>query len=86
MTEDNTIIKVEIDGACMEMRITLDYNDFAEIFKCYYLFDNAPSTIVTADHTLEVIERCAEYLQENTGKKKPVFNGQKIQSLPQLAS
>jgi rhamnulose-1-phosphate aldolase/alcohol dehydrogenase len=31
-------------------------------------------------NTLEVIERCAEYLQDNMGKKKPVFGGAKIQS------
>jgi rhamnulose-1-phosphate aldolase/alcohol dehydrogenase len=33
-------------------------------------------------NTLEVIERCAEYLQDNIGKKKPVFGGAKSQSLP----
>lgn len=33
-------------------------------------------------NTLEVIERCAAYLEENTGKKRPVFGGAKIQSLP----
>jgi rhamnulose-1-phosphate aldolase/alcohol dehydrogenase len=32
-------------------------------------------------NTLEVIERCAEYLEENYGKKGPVFGGQRIQSL-----
>ncbi|SEW51009.1 bifunctional aldolase/short-chain dehydrogenase [Chitinophaga arvensicola] len=32
-------------------------------------------------NTLEVIERCAEYLQEHTGVNKPVFGGAKIQSL-----
>lgn len=32
-------------------------------------------------NTLEVIERCAEYLEENYGKKSPVFGGQKVQSL-----
>ena len=32
-------------------------------------------------NTLEVIERCAEYLEENYGKKGPVFGGQKIKSL-----
>jgi rhamnulose-1-phosphate aldolase/alcohol dehydrogenase len=32
-------------------------------------------------NTLEVIERCAAYLQEHTGKKAPVFGGAKIQSL-----
>jgi rhamnulose-1-phosphate aldolase/alcohol dehydrogenase len=34
-------------------------------------------------NTLEVIEKCAEYLEQNYGKKGPVFGGQKSQSLPQ---
>lgn len=34
-------------------------------------------------NTLEVIERCAEYLEENYGKKGPVFGGQRIESLPE---
>lgn len=29
-------------------------------------------------NSLEVIERCAEYLQENYGKKRPVFGGQQL--------
>ncbi|MDO9373481.1 MAG: bifunctional aldolase/short-chain dehydrogenase [Bacteroidota bacterium] len=33
-------------------------------------------------NTLEVVERCAEYLADNYGKKGPVFAGQKIESLP----
>jgi rhamnulose-1-phosphate aldolase/alcohol dehydrogenase len=32
-------------------------------------------------NTLEVIERCAEYLQANYGKKKPVFGGTIVTSL-----
>ncbi|MCC9168757.1 bifunctional aldolase/short-chain dehydrogenase [Pontibacter harenae] len=32
-------------------------------------------------NTLEVIERCAEYLEGNIGKKHPVFGGAKIESL-----
>ena len=32
-------------------------------------------------NTLEGVERCAEYLEENYGKRKPVFGGSKIQSL-----
>ena len=32
-------------------------------------------------NTLEVIEKCAEYLENNYGKKGPVFGGQKIESL-----
>ncbi len=31
-------------------------------------------------NTLEVIERCAEYLEANYGKKRPVFGGARIQS------
>ncbi len=34
-------------------------------------------------NTLEVIERCAQYIEDNTGKDGPVFGGQKIESLPQ---
>jgi rhamnose utilization protein RhaD (predicted bifunctional aldolase and dehydrogenase) len=34
-------------------------------------------------NTLEVIEKCAEYLEENYGKKGPAFGGQKIESLPE---
>jgi rhamnulose-1-phosphate aldolase/alcohol dehydrogenase len=31
-------------------------------------------------NTLEVIEKCAEYLEQNYGKKGPMFGGQKIES------
>lgn len=34
-------------------------------------------------NTLEVIEKCAQYLEDNYGKKAPVFGGQKIESLPE---
>jgi len=34
-------------------------------------------------NTLEVIEKCSEYLEANYGKKGPVFGGAKIQSLPE---
>lgn len=33
-------------------------------------------------NTLEVVERCARYLEENYGKKRAVFGGQKMKSLP----
>lgn len=33
-------------------------------------------------NTLEVVERCAEYLADNFGKKGPIFGGQKLDSLP----
>lgn len=32
-------------------------------------------------NTLEVIEKCAQYLMDNFGKTRPVFGGQKIESL-----
>jgi rhamnulose-1-phosphate aldolase/alcohol dehydrogenase len=32
-------------------------------------------------NTLEVIEKCSEYLQDNYGKKGPVFGGPKLQSI-----
>lgn len=32
-------------------------------------------------NTLEVVERCAEFIEQNLGKKGPVFGGAKIQSL-----
>src|SRR5471030_3079306 len=32
-------------------------------------------------NTLEVIEKCAEYLEQNYGKKGPIFGGQKIESV-----
>jgi rhamnulose-1-phosphate aldolase/alcohol dehydrogenase len=33
-------------------------------------------------NTLEVIEKCATYLEENYGKTRPVFGGAKLDSLP----
>lgn len=33
-------------------------------------------------NTLEVIERCAAYIEDNLGKHRPVFGGQKVASLP----
>src|SRR5260221_1628909 len=33
-------------------------------------------------NTLEVIERCAQYLEDHIGKKAPVFGGARLQSLP----
>jgi rhamnulose-1-phosphate aldolase/alcohol dehydrogenase len=33
-------------------------------------------------NTLEVIEKCAEYLEQNYGKTRPIFGGMNIKSLP----
>src|SRR5260221_2190646 len=35
-------------------------------------------------NTLEVIEQCAEYLEQNYDKKRPVFGGKKIDSLDKI--
>lgn len=34
-------------------------------------------------NTLDVIEKCAQYLEDNYGKKRPVFGGEKTKSLPE---
>ena len=36
-------------------------------------------------NTLEVTEKCAAYLESNYGKERPVFGGQKMESLPEEA-
>ncbi|MCD8739260.1 bifunctional aldolase/short-chain dehydrogenase [Mucilaginibacter roseus] len=36
-------------------------------------------------NTLEVIEKCAAYLEDNYGKKSPTFSGQRIESLNETA-
>ena len=36
-------------------------------------------------NTLEVIERCAQYLEDHIGKKGPVFGGTRLQALPAAA-
>ncbi len=33
-------------------------------------------------NTLEVIEQCAEYLEKNLGKARPVFGGARMEALP----
>src|SRR5258705_4884508 len=45
------------------------------------LFTWGDSAYESYINTLEVIERCARYLEDNYGKKRPVFGGQKIESL-----
>jgi rhamnulose-1-phosphate aldolase/alcohol dehydrogenase len=35
-------------------------------------------------NTLEVVERCAEHLEENYGKRKPIFGGNKLTSLQKM--
>jgi len=45
------------------------------------LFTWGDSAYESYMNTLEVIERCAQYLEENYEKKREIFGGQKIQSL-----
>lgn len=45
------------------------------------LFTWGDSAYESYVNTLEVIEKCAEYLESNYGKKRPVFGGQKMESL-----
>ena len=46
------------------------------------LFTWGDTSYASYVNTLEVIERCAEYLEANTGKARPVFGGQKAGSRP----
>jgi len=45
------------------------------------LFTWGDSAYESYMNTLEVIECCAQFLEDNYGQKRPVFGGQKIQSL-----
>ncbi len=36
-------------------------------------------------NTLEIVEKCADYLEKNIGKTKPIFGGTKVESLPKEA-
>src|SRR6187401_1034022 len=45
------------------------------------LFTWGDSAYESYVNTLEVIERCADYLEQNYGKKRPVFGGQKIKPM-----
>ncbi len=46
------------------------------------LFTWGDSAHLSYVNTLEVIEQCADYIEKNTGKSRPVFGGMKINSLP----
>ncbi len=49
------------------------------------LFTWGDSSYESYINTLEVIEKCAEYLESNYGKNRAVFGGKKIESLPEDA-
>lgn len=46
------------------------------------LFTWGASAYKSYINSLEIIERCAQYLEDNYGKNRPVFGGEKIKSLP----
>ena len=47
------------------------------------LFTWGDTSYTSYINTLEVIEKCGEYLENNYGKKRPVFGGEKIAALSQ---
>jgi rhamnulose-1-phosphate aldolase/alcohol dehydrogenase len=47
------------------------------------LFTWGDTSYTSYINTLEVIEKCGQYLEDNYGKKRPVFGGEKISSLAQ---
>jgi rhamnulose-1-phosphate aldolase/alcohol dehydrogenase len=48
------------------------------------LFTWADTSYESYMNTLEVIEKCAEYLENNYGKKGPVFGGEKIEGVDEV--
>ncbi|WP_375584672.1 bifunctional aldolase/short-chain dehydrogenase [Cyclobacterium xiamenense] len=47
------------------------------------LFTWAETSYECYINSLEVIDKASQYLEENYGKERPVFGGQKVQSLPE---
>jgi rhamnulose-1-phosphate aldolase/alcohol dehydrogenase len=47
------------------------------------LFTWGDTSYTSYINTLEVIEKCGQYLENNYGKKRPVFGGDKVESLSQ---
>ena len=68
----------------LELKKCLDENPGIRgiILGSHGLFTWGDTAYESYINTLEVIERCAGYLQDNMSKGKPAFGGSKIQSLP----
>jgi rhamnulose-1-phosphate aldolase/alcohol dehydrogenase len=68
----------------LKMKETLDKNPNIRgiMLGSHGLFTWGDTSYESYINTLEVIERCAEFLEDNYGKKRKTFGGQKIQSLP----
>jgi len=69
----------------LQLRECLDKNPGIRgiILGSHGLFTWGDTAYESYINTLEIIEKCAEYLEANYGKNKPVFGGQKIQSIDQ---
>jgi rhamnulose-1-phosphate aldolase/alcohol dehydrogenase len=66
----------------LKMKQCLDENPTARgiMLGSHGLFTWGDTAYESYINTLEVIEKCAEYLEQNYGKKGPVFGGKKIDS------
>lgn len=71
--------------ACLEENAAKGINLRGIMLGSHGLFTWGDTAYESYVNTLEVIEKCAAYLEENFGKKRPVFGGQKIQSLEPAA-
>lgn len=71
--------------ACLEENAAKGINLRGIMLGSHGLFTWGDTAYESYVNTLEVIEKCAAYLEENFGKKRPVFGGQKIQSLEPTA-
>jgi rhamnulose-1-phosphate aldolase/alcohol dehydrogenase len=69
-------------GLQLEKAVTDNPNLKGLILGGHGLFTWAETSFECYVNTLETIEKAAVYLEENYGKKKPVFGGQKITSSP----
>lgn len=68
----------------LELKKCLDENPgiIGIMLGSHGLFTWGDTAYESYENTLEVIETCAEYLEQNYGKKRPVFGGMNIKSLP----
>jgi rhamnulose-1-phosphate aldolase/alcohol dehydrogenase len=68
----------------LQLRQCLDENPLIKgiMLGSHGLFTWGDSAYECYINTLEVIERCAQYIEDHTGKGRPVFGGEKIRSLP----
>lgn len=66
----------------LKMRQCLDDNPMIRgiMLGSHGLFTWGDTAYESYMNTLEIIEKCADYLEQHYGKKGPVFGGQKIQS------